>query len=131
MKALGDRAEREGLRLNQREDPFFILSRFSLQIQQLAEVFMNGFWRRNIFIAGQNLLSCTDGSRKQQGNFSFVFKNVYKAFCCRPFSFPVAAASRLKNRIQPCLFPKNSAEVHIHSSLDQGGRNHTAGKILL
>ena len=55
-------------------------------------------------------------------------ENRDNALLRRAFSFPVAAARRLNDRIQPRFRTLYGGKIEIYARFDQAGSDHTAGQ---
>ena len=130
MKPLRHGAEGEKLGLNQRQDSLFVLGLFSLQIQKLGKIGVDGFLGGDVGITGHGRLSRADSGGEEGRDRFFPLKNVDHALLCRPPALPVAPSGGLQNGVQPGLLPEHDREVHIHPRLDKGGRHHPAGQAL-
>ena len=95
-----------------------------------GKVAADGFRIAGICAVRQDFPGRADAGAKQPWRRSLPGEPGDYAVFRRFFPLPVAAASRLQNRIQPGQLPVNCRETDVHPSFNEGGGNQPAGQIL-
>lgn len=109
-------------------DPFLKRSHRPLLIQSVTgkaskalEISLDGLRIARIPSAIQRFPGGADGRAEKPRRQLCPLKDGNNTLLCRPLPFPVTAARRLKDGVQPRQFPEDRREVHIHPGLDEGG----------
>ena len=71
--------------------------------------------------------------RKRELGFVAIIRaeQIYEGRIRAAPAFTVAAPRRLNGGVQPRLLAVNHGKVHVHTRLDQAGRNHATGQTAL
>ena len=108
-----------------------ILGLCSFQVQKACKVGMYRLRSGKICKAGHGFPACPDGSGKERRGVALSPEYGHNALCSGPFSLPVAPSGGLEDGVQSGLLPVDGREVYVHTSFNQRGGHHPAGKPLL